>query len=293
MTAVVDEKAVAGAAARRTRRGPAVLRQPGLALSLFVLLLVLLWAVRPAWFAGHGPFEADPVHRLLPPGGDHWFGTDHLGRDVFARVVYGTSASLRAALLAVAVGLLAGTVLGAVAGTVGGWLDGAVMRCVDVLLALPGLLLSLAVVSALGFGTVQVAVAVGVSGVAGIARVSRAEVLRVRSADYVAAARLAGVRPGAVLLRHILPNSAAPVLVLAALEFGTSVLNVAALDFLGFGAPPPQPEWGALIAAGRDYLATAWWLTTLPGLVLAGVILAANRAGRALEREDRDDHGDR
>lgn len=280
--AAVTEGARSGPRAARR-----LLRRPGLLLALLVLVVALAWVLVPGWFTDADPLRADPAHRLLAPGAGHPFGTDHLGRDLYARVVHGTARSLSAALLAVGLSLLVGGLLGAVAGTAGRAVDMVVMRCVDVLLAVPGLLLSLAVVSALGFGTVQVAVAVGAGSVGGIARVSRAEVLRVASADYVAAARLAGVRRPLVVLRHIVPNAAAPVLVLAVLECGTAVLGVAALGFLGFGTPPPAPEWGALISGGRDYLTSAWWLTTLPGLVLVALVGSLQYVGRSLEREER------
>ncbi|MGX9923804.1 ABC transporter permease [Streptomyces sp. NPDC002248] len=269
------------------RRVAALWRPPGLALSLLVLLLVLGWALLPGLFTAADPLRADPAHRLLAPGAGHPLGTDHLGRDLYARVVHGTARSLGTAFAAVALGVLAGGALGAVAGVAGRAVDAVVMRVVDVLLAVPGLLLSLAVVSALGFGTAQVACAVGVGTVGGIARVSRAQVRRVRGGEYVEAARLAGVAGPLILLRHIVPNAAPPVLALAVTECGTAVLGVASLGFLGFGAPPPAPEWGALISTGRDYLVSAWWLTTLPGLVLVALVVALHRVGRALEREER------
>jgi peptide/nickel transport system permease protein len=160
-----------------------------------------------------------------------------------------------------------------------------VMRVVDVLLAVPAILLSLALVTALGFGTTHVAIAVGVSRIADFARLMRSEVLRVRSGVYVEAARVSGVRASGVLARHVLPNAFGPVLVLATLSFGTAVLEVSALSFLGFGAVPPTPEWGALVAGGRNFLAGAWWITTFPGLTIAAVVLSANRISRALETE--------
>jgi peptide/nickel transport system permease protein len=159
------------------------------------------------------------------------------------------------------------------------------MRFADVLLAVPGLLLSLAVVTALGFGTVNVAIAVGTTSVASVSRILRSEVLRVRTSAYVEAARAGGSRWWRVLLVHVLPNSVGPVLVLAALELGTAILAVSSLSFLGYGAQPPQPEWGSLVAGGRDYLAGQWWLTTLPGIVIALTVLAGNRLARALDAE--------
>jgi peptide/nickel transport system permease protein len=180
---------------------------------------------------------------------------------------------------------VAGGGLGLVAGFAGGRIEGALMRLVDILLAVPGLFLSLAVVTALGRGTLHVALAVGLASVSGFARVMRAEVLRVRNTAYVEAARVCGARWYTVLARHVLPNSAGPVLVLATLDLGTAVLSVSALSFLGYGAPPPAPEWGTLIADGRDYLADAWWVSTLAGLTVAALVLAINRISRAVDGE--------
>lgn len=278
-------RARAGALRRRIARHP--LRRPGALVALLVLLVVAAWALVPGLFTSHDPVTGVPADRLLPPGPGHWFGTDHLGRDLYARTVHGTALSLQAALVAIAIALVVGALVGLVAGVAGGWVDDVLMRGADVLLAIPGLLLSLAVVTALGFGTVKVAIAVGVASVATFARVMRAQVLRVRHATYVEAARLAGAGRVTVVLRHVVPNAAAPVLALAAVELGAVVLAVSALSFLGFGATPPTPEWGSLVAEGRNYLATAWWFSTLPGLVVAAVVLAAGRLGRALEPDGR------
>ncbi|MBM7773134.1 peptide/nickel transport system permease protein [Actinokineospora baliensis] len=261
------------------------LRRPGLVLSVAVIVFVLLCAVVPELFTSHDPIAGVPAERLQGPSAVHLFGTDETGRDVFARVVHGAALSLRATTLAVLVSLVAGAALGLLAAGRGGWVDSLVMRVVDVLQAVPSILLSLALVTALGFGTTNVAIAVGVANLATFARLMRAEVLRVRSGVYVEAARAAGVRWRGVLLRHILPNSVGPVVVLATLTFGTTVLEVSALSFLGYGATPPTPEWGSLVAGGRSFLATAWWMTTFPGLTVAAVVLATNRISRALDGE--------
>ncbi|MEZ0491317.1 ABC transporter permease [Kineococcus sp. TBRC 1896] len=263
---------------------PAWLRHPDLVLAGFVLLLVLAWAVAPSLVTGQDPAQGVPADRLQGPSAAHVFGTDHLGRDLFARVVHGARLTLQATVLAVLIGLVAGTLVGLVAGFLRGMVDDVLMRVVDVLLSIPSLLLSMALITALGFGTVQVAVAVGIGTVANFARVMRSEVLKVSASPYVEAARAGGVRTTGVLFRHVLPNAAGPVLALSALEFGVAVLSVSALSFLGFGSPPPAPEWGALVSGGRDYLATAWWLTTLPGLVVVAVVLSTHRIARALER---------
>ncbi|MET8047886.1 ABC transporter permease [Streptosporangium sp. NPDC005286] len=277
----------------RPRRGAggarAVVRRPGLVLSVLFLALVLAWALVPGIFAPFDPLVGSPKDKLLPPNGTYWFGTDHLGRDLFSRVVHGSSLSLTATALAVLVGFLVGSSLGLLSGYVGGRFDDAVMRCVDVLLSIPGLLLSLAVVTVLGFGTLNVAVAVGVAAVAGFARVMRADVLRARTQVFVEAAEALGVGRWRSLIRHVLPHAVGSVLVMAALEFGTAILAVSSLSFLGFGAPPPAPEWGSLVSEGRNYLVSAWWLTTLPGAVIVATMLATNRVARALDTGRGDD----
>lgn len=247
-----------------------------LTLAWLTLALVALWALFPGLFTSWSAIDGTPGAQRLAPYAGHWFGTDQLGRDLYARVVWGASHSLSGALVAVAVGLVAGTLLGVAAGAAGGRTEQALMRLVDVLLAIPGLLLALCVIILLGFGTVNAALAVGVTSVASFARLARAEVVRVRHSDYVEAAWASGGTFFSVLWRHILPNSLTSVLAFAALQFGSAILAISTLSFLGYGAPPPTPEWGLLIAEGRNYLSTAWWLTTLPGLIVIAVVLAAN-----------------
>ncbi|MFE9579782.1 ABC transporter permease [Nocardia sp. NPDC006044] len=257
-----------------------------LALSGVVVLIAVGWALFPSVFASGDPLIGVPAQKFQSPSAQHWFGTDNLGRDLYTRMVHGAGLSLTATLAAVGIALLTGSFLGLLSGAAGGIVDAAVMRVVDVLLSIPALLLSLALVTALGFGTRNVAIAVGVSLVANFARVMRSEVLRVRHEAFVEAAHAAGVRWYTVLLRHVLPNSYQPVLALAAVEFGMAVLSISALSFLGYGAKPPTPEWGSLISEGRNYLATAWWMTTLPGLVIVAVVVAAQRLGRAVGRNE-------
>lgn len=260
---------------------------PTLVIAIAVIAVAVVWAFVPGIFAPGDPLTGIPAEKLLPPSGQHLFGTDSLGRDLFGRVVHGTVQSLSGALIAVTVGLAVGTLVGSLAGSVGGVLDDVLMRVVDVLLAIPGLLLSLSVIILLGFGTVNAALAVGLGSSAAFARLMRAEVARVRRSDYVEAAYGSGGSFFAVLFRHVLPNSMTPVLALAALQFGTAILAIATLGFLGYGAPPPTPEWGLLIAEGRNYIATSWWLTALPGLVVAAVVLSANRISASLARRNR------
>lgn len=261
-------------------------RRPLLPLGLVVLVLAIGWALWPDLFAYQDPLLGVPTQALQAPGLAHWFGTDQLGRDLYSRTVHGAGLSLRATLLAVLIALLYGIVLGVLAGFFGGWVDSLLMRAVEVLMAIPTLLLAMAVITVLGFGTLNIALAVGLSSVATFARLVRGEVMRWQASTFVEAAHACGVGPWTVIARHILPHATGPVLALAALEFGSAVLAVSALSFLGYGAPPPQPEWGLLVSEGRNYLLAAWWYTSLPGLVVACVVVAANQLGRALQQHN-------
>ena len=261
--------------------------QPGLWLAWLVMTVAVLMAFAPQWFTEFNPLDGIAGAQRLAPQAGHWLGTDQLGRDVWSRIVYGAGHSLSAALAAVAMGLVFGTALGTVAGAPGGRVEAVVMRIVDILLAIPSLLLSLTVIILLGFGTLNAAMAVGVAAIASFARLSRAEVMRIRHSDYVEAAYGSGGTFLAVFWRHILPNALSPVLAFATLQFGQAILALSTLSFLGYGTPPPVPEWGLLIAEGRNYLSTAWWLTTFPGIAVIAVVLAANRISQQLNRERR------
>jgi len=265
-------------AARRRRRSRV---SPTLLLSSAVLLLVVAWAVAPALFAPSSAY-AQVAGALQSPSLAHPFGTDSVGRDQLARVIFGARESLLGAAIAVSVGLVVGVLLGAVAASVGGVADAIVMRVVDVLLAIPGLLLALTVVVLLGTGTANAALAVGVGSIAGFARLTRSEVVQVRRTEYVEAAYGSGGTFLSVLFGHILPNSLRPVLALLALQFGGAILALSTLGFLGYGVTPPDPEWGMIIAQGRNLLGAAWWVTAFPGFVLLIVVLATNRLSQAI-----------
>ncbi|RJT42933.1 ABC transporter permease [Rahnella woolbedingensis] len=271
---------------QRRRWKPARL-PPGLFLAWLVMATVILWAVAPGLFTDYSGTEGIAGAQRLAPQAGHWLGTDQLGRDVYARIVYGAAHSLSGALVAVALGLVFGTALGLAAGASGGLVDAIVMRINDVLLSIPGLLLSLSVIILLGFGTVHAAIAVGVTSVANFARLARAEVVLVRHSDYVEAAYGSGGSFFSILWRHILPNSLTSVIAFSALQFGSAILAISTLSFLGYGTPPPTPEWGLLIAEGRNYISTAWWLTTFPGVVVVLVVLSANRISQSLRRRTR------
>lgn len=266
----------------------------GAVVSGLIVVIALAWAFVPGLFASGDPVNSGSTAPLLPPSTEHWFGTDAVGRDLYTRVVWGTRQSLLGALVAVLLGMIIGTLLGVIAGSSrarrgsgtdgckGSWVDTLIMRIVDVLLAIPALLLSLSVIIVLGYGSINAAIAVGITNVAMFARLARSEVLGVASSDYVEAAYASGGTRASVLWRHVLPNSLTPVLALAALQFGSAILQLSTLSFLGYGAPPPTPEWGLIIAEGRDFIATSWWLTVLPGLAIVLVVLATNHLSTVL-----------
>ncbi|MBU2664731.1 ABC transporter permease [Actinoplanes bogorensis] len=259
------------------------LRRPLFAGALLYVSFVVVSAFWPRLFTSYGPIDTNPSAVAVAPSLDHLFGTDIYGRDLWTRVLYGSPLTIQATLIALGIAVVAGLALGIVSGFFGGFTDSALMRFVDVLLAIPGLLLALSIVTALGYGTVPVAVAVGVGIVPGFARTTRAEVLRVKTLPYVEAARAGGASWTRVLLRHILPNSWGPVAVLAVLDAGVAIIAIASLSFLGFGAAPPAAEWGTLIADGRNYLITSWWLSLLPGLFVALLVLSLNHISKTLQ----------
>lgn len=272
---------------RPSRRSSALARelmQPSLVLSVLLLTSVVLAAFLPGLFTGQDPYVTDVTDKFAAPSAQHLFGTDGLGRDQFSRFVHGTANTLIASLVAVLIGFSVSSVLGVLAGYFRGLLDETVSRFVDVFLAVPGMLISLLIVTALGFGTIEIAIAVGVGSIAGFTRILRAEVLRVREADFVTAATVNGLPWYRTLSRHVLPHALGPIIALIPLQFGEAVLLISSLSFLGFGVQPPEPEWGVIVADGRTYLSTAPWLALIPGVVIALVVLSANRVGKFVER---------
>lgn len=228
----------------------------------------------------------DPLHqvlenRLLPPGIDHLFGTDQLGRDVFSRVMFGGGASVPAAILVVAIGFPLGTVLGAIAGYVGGIVEEAVMRVTDMFLAFPVLVLAMAVAAALGASLVHGVIALAVVWWPAYVRVTRGMVLDVKNRDYVVASRAAGRKPVGILARVIMPNVLPSLLVMAAIDLGRAILMFAMLSFLGLGAKPPDPEWGSMVAGGSSFM-DQWWVAAFPGLAILSLVFAFNLAGDSI-----------
>ena len=260
-----------------------LLRQPVTLVALAWLTLAGLGAGLALFLAPAGPLAADTTRGLLPPGPGGPLGTDLLGREVLTRLLWGGRWTLGMGLLALAVAVGLGLPTGMVAGTFGGRIEAALMRLVDALLAFPSLLLAMAVVALMGPGVGSVAVAVGLAAAPAYARVARSAALEVRAQPYVDAARALGGSEWRVLVRHVLPNAAPPLVAFAATQLGWVLLNGAALNFLGLGAPPGTPEWGAMLVEGRGYLRDAPWVSAFPGLALTLTVLAANLVGDGLQ----------
>ncbi|WP_373278148.1 ABC transporter permease [Zhihengliuella halotolerans] len=265
---------------------------PALVAAAVVVLLTAAVAV-PGWLAPADPLGIDPASAFSAPGPGHVFGTDESGRDVYTRIVHGARDSLTIGVAATGVGLGLALLLGVPAGLTAGrrgrrvhpaWIDASISRVLEVLFALPGLLLALVFIAFAGPGVTTTVVAVGLSTAPGYARIIRAQVVRLRDAEMVQAARVLGRSRTRILLRHLLPNALGPVAVLATLGVGQAVVWASALSFLGLGAPPPAPEWGAMLSAGRTYLTVAWWMTVFPGLAIVLVAASATVLGRWLQR---------
>ena len=259
-------------------------RNPLTVIGLFLVAVFLLLAALAPWIA---PYPQDvwavhPKERFSPPSTQHWFGTDELGRDIFSRVIFGTRISLRIGMIVVVLALAIGVPLGLIAGTFGGLLDEILMRVTDMFLSFPPLLLAMAISATLGASLENAMVAIAIAWWPWYARLIRSEALSIRERDYVEAARAAGATWVRLLFRHVLPNSLAPVIVQASMDFGSVILTSASLSFLGLGAQPPTPEWGLMINIGRSYFLTHWWIVTFPGLAILITVLSFNITGDGL-----------
>ncbi|MBM3546959.1 MAG: ABC transporter permease [Alphaproteobacteria bacterium] len=246
---------------------------------LVVLLLVAIFAPLIAPFPMN---EQNLGRRLLPPSGAHWFGTDELGRDIFSRVVYGSRITLQITLLVASIAAPIGLLVGTVSGYFGGWTDTVLMRITDIFLSFPGLILALAFVAALGPGIRNAVIAIALTVWPPIARLARAETLTVRSSDYIAAIRAQGAPAWRIVVKHVMPMCLSSVIIRITLNMAGIILTAAALGFLGLGAQPPMPEWGAMLSTGRQYLLGSWFLAAAPGIAILVVSLGFNLFGDGL-----------
>jgi peptide/nickel transport system permease protein len=258
------------------------LENPLAVAGLAIVIVLVIVAVLAPWVAPHDPFAQDLTQRLLPPSAQHWFGTDQVGRDIFSRVIHGSRVTLLIVGLVVAIVAPIGLAIGTIAGYVGGKVDAVLMRTTDIFLAFPGLVLALAFVAALGPGLVNAVIAISLTHWPGFARLARAETLIVRSADFIAASRIQGASTARIVLRHVVPMCVPSMIVRMTLSMAGVILTAAGLGFLGLGAQPPSPEWGAMLASGRRFLIDYWWMATFPGLAILVVSLAFNLLGDGL-----------
>ncbi|HBW1982723.1 TPA: ABC transporter permease [Klebsiella quasipneumoniae] len=256
---------------------------PGTSIPLLLVLLLVVAVFFPSLFTPNTPEQMDFSAILQPPDLRHWFGTDQLGRDVFTRVVYGTSLSLSIGVGATLIASAGGIVLGTLAGLAPRAVRQLLVRLLDIMLAFPDLLLALLAITVLGRGPENTLLAVGLAGIAGYARLVRAQVLQVRLSGYVQHAVALGEPPMVIILRHIVPNTLRPLLVLATVGIGYSILSASALSFLGLGVTPPTAEWGALLSEGRNFLDSAPWVSLLPASVVALSVIAITLLGRRVQ----------
>lgn len=247
-----------------------------------IIIFFILVAIIGPYLVKTDPLALNHLNKLQPPSKEHWFGTDNFGRDIFSRIVHGTGLTLTVGFLSVAVGGIIGVIIGIVSGYYGGWLDTISMRIMDVLLAFPGILLALAIVSVLGGSLQNVIIAVGIFSVPAFARIVRGSTLQVKKLEYIDAVKSLGASDMRIIFRHILPNIMSPIIVQATMRIATAILTASGLAFLSLGAPPPTPEWGAMLNDGRTYMHNAGHMVLIPGIAIVIVVLAFNIFGDGL-----------
>jgi len=283
--AALPEARAVGGRAPRSRTSAllaALFRKRSAQIGGAIIFVLMATAAVAGMLAPYDPYHLDSFSHLGPPSPAHWLGTDALGRDELSRIIYGTRTTLVIGTISVGIAMVVGVTCGVVAGYYGGWVDLMLMRLIDVMLALPYILLALAIVAILGPGLGNTMIAIGISNIPGWVRLVRGNVLTIRRNEYVLAASAIGARDARVMFVHILPNTLSSIVVLATLQFATAILAAAALSFVGLGAQPPSPEWGALLVGARDFMFTAPWLVNFPGVAIFLVVLGFNLFGNAL-----------
>lgn len=279
-----------GTAGNLQRRDPAG-RKPGFLRKIarhtkakysvaFLLIVVLIGIIGP-WLAPYDPAKPFYEALLQEPSAGHLLGTDAIGRDVFSRLLHGTRVTLMVGIMAVSITFVIGTLIGVTSAFIGGVLDNVLMRIMDILLAMPSIIMAMAIVAILGPSLTNAMIAVGISAIPSFARLTRGATLSVKSSGYVEASRALGSSNGWILLNQILPNIMSTLLVYTTLHIGIAILDTAALGFIGLGAQPPTPEWGTMLSEGKEYIYDAWWLATFPGLAITAVVFAVNILGDA------------
>lgn len=259
-----------------------VLREPTTMFGLIMVAIFIVLALFAPLLSPVDPIKQNIPASLTPPSADFWLGTDKLGRDILSRILYGTRISLTVGLAVVFGAGSFGVVVGLVAGYLGGWVDEVIMRITDIFFAFPSLILAMSIAGALGPSLVNALIAVGVVSWPIYARLIRGQVIILREQEFVVAAQSIGAPAPRIILRHLLPNTLAPLLVQASFDMGGVILSVAGLSFIGFGAQPPTPEWGVMISEGRNYITTQWWLTAMPAAAILLLVAAFNLVGDGL-----------
>ncbi|KOF10257.1 D-ala-D-ala transporter subunit [Planococcus glaciei] len=259
-----------------------VVSSPLTVLGLVIVLIIIVSAIFAPAIATHSPTEVDLLSKLEAPSGEHYFGTDEVGRDIFSRIVYGTRISLRIGLLVVLISFPIGTILGAIAGYIGGRVDQIIMRITDIFLSFPGIILAMSIAAALGPSIENVMLALAATWWPWYTRIVRSSVLSIKHSEFIEASRALGANPFRILFKEIIPNSIAPATIQASLDLGFVILSAAGLSFIGLGAQPPSPEWGAMLSNSREILREAWWAATFPGIAILLTVLGFNLLGDGL-----------
>lgn len=257
-------------------------RSKGAVIGLVIITTLLLFAIFADLIAPFGYDDQLLSRRLQSPSTDHLLGTDDYGRDIFSRIVYGSRTSLLIALLSVAFSSVIGVAIGCVAGYYGGRVDNLVMRFIDILLAIPSILLAISISAALDPGVINLVVAVGIGAMPPYARIVRASVMSERDKEYIEAARSIGASDFRIIIKHVLPNVMAPIIVQSTMSISTAIITAASLSFIGLGIAPPTPEWGGMLSSGRAYIRDAWWVVTFPGLAIMAAVFGFNLLGDGL-----------
>lgn len=278
---------------RSYRLSRALSRNPLAMVGAVIVLTLILVALFAPWIATHSPVGQDLAMRLKPPSWDNWMGTDELGRDIWSRVVYGARITLMIVALVAVLAAPVGLVIGAVAGYFGGWVDRILMGITDIFLSMPKLILALAFVAALGPGIQNAIIAIAIATWPGYARIARAETLTIRNSEFVAAVELQGASSFRVIVNHILPLCTSSMIIRVTLDMAGIILTAAGLGFIGLGAQPPLPEWGAMISRGRSFILDQWWVATMPGFAIVIVSLGFCFLGDGLRDVLDPKHGDR
>jgi peptide/nickel transport system permease protein len=259
-----------------------IVSSPLTVFGFLVVAILLISALFAPYIASHDPLEVNIVNKLQPPSKEHIFGTDEVGRDIFSRIVFGTRISLKIGFLVVVLSFPVGTILGAIAGYFGGIVDQLIMRTTDIFLSFPGIILAMSIAAALGPSIENVLLALVIVWWPWYTRIVRSSVLAIKNSEFIESARAMGANPLHILFKEVLPNSIAPASIQASLDFGFVILAAAGLSFIGLGAQPPSPEWGAMLSSSREILREAWWAATFPGLAILFTVLGFNLLGDGL-----------